>query len=91
METYNTNKIGGNAKAPQANAGPDADSSQSMDFQRATICPPQTAHMDHRWSPLEVVLCEFEELNPVEHFNRMPTGTVVIADVGLDDRFTDGR
>ena len=47
MEKYNTNKIGGKAKSPRANVAPDADSSQSMDFQRANkICPPQTARTD---------------------------------------------
>ena len=49
-------------------------------------------HGDTNWaSPFQVVLRKVEKSQPVKHLDGMAAGTVVIAHVGFDDRFTDGR
>ena len=37
----------------------------------------------------EVVFCELEKLQYIEQLDGMPTGAVVVSDIGLDNCFSD--
>jgi hypothetical protein len=60
-------------------------------FEMKSLRAADTTGMTNQASPFQVVLRELEESQPVERLDGMAAGTVVVADVGLDDCLTDRR
>lgn len=81
--------VGGKAAEPRARvAVPTVETfATAGHLHRATNAP--KASLPSASLRLQVMLREFQELQPVEHLEGVPTGMVVVADLGFDNRFTD--